>query len=596
MTRNISYVYNVDGSIDRVTYPSGLKVNHGYSSAGRLLSVSCSVSPCSAYGPFFAKDATYAANGALKDVVLGYVVSGFAGIKRRFTYNNRMQPLEVKARRNSDSVDLLKLTYSFVQAAGKNNGTPVSITNNITSGRTQNFTYDEMNRLKTAYSTANSGSDCWGQSFTYDRYSNLSNISVTKCSAPSLSLSIDSGTNKISNGGFGYDAAGNLTGTGSDTYTYNAEGLMATNSGTAYTYDGGGLRTKKQAGKLYWYGLNGEVLAETDASGNNISEYIYFNGRRIARREASGTVYYFITDHIGNVRVVASASGGVVEESDYLPFGTENVITSTLDNNYKFIGMERDFEGTAALDHTLYRQYAPNLARWTSPDPVHGSPANPQTWNRYPYVINDPMTKIDPLGLTHDGAHEAPSTFVGCFPDPFFVRFFDFGCGWDPENDPCPPGFEAIYGDPRPNRNGGPAIANIRSLHDYANAVLPWGPGYGELYGYELTSSGVRVNFPGPGGSIGLGSLGQIEWFGQFINQLQIPGEGPAWTPVGREACDIYADTAEGAILWKICISLPEGPTSNSIRGCLLNVYDRNEGYDTPLPIEDYGVLIGLAP
>ena len=122
------------------------------------------------------------------------------------------------------------------------------------------------------------------------------------------------------------------------------------------------------------------------------------DGRRIARREASGTVYYFLTDHIGNVRVVANATGGVVEESDYLPFGTENVITSTLDNNYKFIGMERDFEGTAALDHTLYRQFRrtmgiPPMALVTPPrgdhretsalpprsGPVHGSPANPQT-------------------------------------------------------------------------------------------------------------------------------------------------------------------------------------------------------------------------
>jgi hypothetical protein len=81
-------------------------------------------------------------------------------------------------------------------------------------------------------------------------------------------------------------------------------------------------------------------------------------------------MYYFITDHIGNVRVVANSSGGVVEEFDYLPFGTENVITDTLNNNYKFIGMERDFEGTAALDHTLYRQYASNLARWMSLPPL----------------------------------------------------------------------------------------------------------------------------------------------------------------------------------------------------------------------------------
>ncbi|MBI3933318.1 MAG: hypothetical protein HY316_01415 [Acidobacteria bacterium] len=149
-----------------------------------------------------------------------------------------------------------------------------------------------------------------------------------------------------------------------------------------------------------------------DSSGTVLSEYIYFNGRRIARRDVStGNVYYFITDHIGNARVVTNATGGVVEESDFLPFGTENVITSTLDNNYKFIGMERDFEGTAALDHTLYRQYAPNLARWVSPDPVHGSPENPQSWNRYPYVLNDPMTLVDPLGTS-------------IWQDPYLVGFF----------------------------------------------------------------------------------------------------------------------------------------------------------------------------
>ena len=92
-------------------------------------------------------------------------------------------------------------------------------------------------------------------------------------------------------------------------------------------------------------------------------------------------MYYFLTDHIGNARVVASASGGVVEESDYLPFGTENVITSTLDNNYKFIGMERDFEGTAALDHTLYPQYRfpmgiPPMALVTPP---RGDPGLPHS-------------------------------------------------------------------------------------------------------------------------------------------------------------------------------------------------------------------------
>ena len=119
-----------------------------------------------------------------------------------------------------------------------------------------------------------------------------------------------------------------------------------------YTYDGDGQRAKKSNGKLYWYSISGDVLAESDSSGTITSEYIYFNGRRIARRDpATGNVYYYLTDHIGSARVVTSSSGGVAEESDFYPFGTERVITDSLDNNYKFAGMERDTE--SALDHTL---------------------------------------------------------------------------------------------------------------------------------------------------------------------------------------------------------------------------------------------------
>jgi hypothetical protein len=65
------------------------------------------------------------------------------------------------------------------------------------------------------------------------------------------------------------------------------------------------------------------------------------NGRRIARRDvSSGNVYYYITDHIGNARVVTNATGVVVEDSDYYPFGGERAITDTLDNRkcYEILG------------------------------------------------------------------------------------------------------------------------------------------------------------------------------------------------------------------------------------------------------------------
>src|SRR3972149_3308241 len=254
-----------------------------------------------------------------------------------------------------------------------------------------------------------------------------------------------------------------------------------------YTYDGDGQRAKKSNGKLYWYSISGDVLAESDSSGTITSEYIYFNGRRIARRDpATGNVYYYLPDHIGSARVVTNSTGGVAEQSDFYPFGTERVITDSLDNNYKFAGMERDTE--SALDHTLYRQYASNLARWPSPDPADATPSNPQSWNRYPYVLTDPLTLVDPLGATP----QYDPYLVGCFPDPFFEALFGgFGCGWD-ASEPCPPGYEPIYGDPRSDRNCGPATATPPAALDYAN--IRFGP-YSDFLSYQAGENGIDVTF-----------------------------------------------------------------------------------------------------
>jgi RHS repeat-associated protein len=225
---------------------------------------------------------------------------------------------------------------------------------------------------------------------------------------------------------------------------------MATSAGTGYTYDSDGQRAKKgTSGRLYWYGLRGEVLAESDWGGTLISEFIYFNGRRIARRDvSSGNVYYYITDHIGNARVVTDASGVIKDASDYYPFGGERIITDTLDNTYKFTGMERDGEAASFQDHTLHRQYYPSHGRWMSPDPIPGDPENPQSWNRYAHVLNDPLALVDPLGATGYG-----STFI-CIPSPFYQGTI-WGCDW---REGCTPGTIEVPLIPGKSLPGSPSI------------------------------------------------------------------------------------------------------------------------------------------
>src|SRR5713101_811611 len=104
-----------------------------------------------------------------------------------------------------------------------------------------------------------------------------------------------SASNQIA--GFCYDTAGNLQAQSappcpSPTYAYNAENQLTSTAGVTYTYDGDGKRVKKSNGKLYWYGTGSDALDESDASGNITDEFIFFGGKRIARRNvSSGNIY-----------------------------------------------------------------------------------------------------------------------------------------------------------------------------------------------------------------------------------------------------------------------------------------------------------------
>jgi RHS repeat-associated protein len=241
----------------------------------------------------------------------------------------------------------------------------------------------------------------------YDIWGNLKIISPDPsrpgCSVPGLGLTVNT-KNQIADPGFAYDAAGNLTATpnpGGLAMQYDAENRITTTSaGVTYTYDGDGKRVKKSDGTLYWFGNGLDALAESDLAGNISDEYAFFGGKRIARRQLpSGTLHFYFSDHLGSSNIVASATGTILDESDFYPFGGERIVTASTDNPYLFTGKERDSE--SGLDYFGARYYSSALGRFASPDPLMASAriSNPQTWNRYSYALNNPLRFIDPLGM-----------------------------------------------------------------------------------------------------------------------------------------------------------------------------------------------------
>jgi RHS repeat-associated protein len=317
---------------------------------------------------------------------------------------------------------MLDLKYNF--NLGSDNGTPMSITNNRVSDRSQTFSYDKLNRIAAAQTPPPHASDpavCWGQAFGYDSTGNWSNLlsisgvssAYTGCTQGSLSVTVTA-KNQIT--GDTYDAAGNLMtvpGTGGATYVFNAENQMtsSSNSSMNYLYDGDGNRVEKSGSKIYWYS-GSEVLDETDTAGSvtnaSFNEYIFFGGNRIARRDSSGNVFYYLTDQLGSSRVIAEVPSGqttatLCYDADFEPFGGEHTYSNTCPQNYKFTSKERDTESN--LDNFGARYYASTAGRFMSPDwalkPLAVPYANfgdPQTLNLYTYVENSPLNRIDADG------------------------------------------------------------------------------------------------------------------------------------------------------------------------------------------------------
>jgi len=102
------------------------------------------------------------------------------------------------------------------------------------------------------------------------------------------------------------------------------------------------------------------------------------------------------------VRAVTDEAGQLLERHEYLPFGEEWNPQPAGDSR-KFTGKERDAE--TGLDYFGARYYGSEIGRFTTVDPVYTWQENlvdPQRWNRYAYVRNNPLRFTDPDGRVID--------------------------------------------------------------------------------------------------------------------------------------------------------------------------------------------------
>ena len=256
-------------------------------------------------------------------------------------------------------------------------------------------------------------------------------------------------TNPATGATLSYDFSGNLTNDGYQAYTYDATGQQASASYGGYSlqqlYDGDGVRVRKVENSVTTYYLRstvlgGKVVAEISSSGTWNRGFVYLGGQMIAIQ--NGGVNWGHQDPVTNSQRVTNGNGAVISTIDLDPWGGE---TATSNNQgiqtQRYTTYERDANSG---DDAMMRRFTGQWMRFAQPDPYDGAydPTDPQSFNRYAYVQNDPVNFVDPTGLDEcpqgTTSHTDPATGrtecvpgqtasvdinIGPDPDPFWNSF-----------------------------------------------------------------------------------------------------------------------------------------------------------------------------
>jgi RHS repeat-associated protein len=427
----MSYEFNLAGALTSQTYSSGRVLKIEYDTAGRIAGMKNEATGLYYAGASSTDQANrlqYSSTNRLQAMKLGN------GLWEHTNFNSRSQPVQIGLGTSTADSSRLRVDYAYgvlvngVLDVTKNNGNVQSQTITLPElTLNQSYSYDELNRLESAQET-NGATPVWKQTYSYDPFGNrmfdadTGNTTlpqITPQNQASTNPAISQINNRISTAGYRYDLAGNLEcdpnhpcGSGElypPYYEYDAENRIktaaggSTSGGSNYAYDGDGRRVKKIVGGaqirkvVFVYNVAGQLVAEYSDTQPSV-----------------GGTSYLTADSLGTPRVITNANGSVIGRHDYQPFGEEvpasyggrsDVVGYPASDTVRqqFTSKERDTE--TGLDHFGARSYSYTLGRFASVDPVMKSASigDPQSFNRYTYVLNSPLVLDDPDGRCPKG-------------------------------------------------------------------------------------------------------------------------------------------------------------------------------------------------
>ncbi len=302
-------------------------------------------------------------------------------------------------------------------------------------GLQESFYYDSLNRLTQSTITGQLKGIAYNRNTTYD-YDTQGNITYNsdvgrytygdqRSNTPGPHAVINAGSQHRN---YRYDANGNLLAGGGRSITWTSFNKPARfeKGGKVTTFAYGPdraryLKTTNTSRTLYIGKVYEKVIERTGAKTRIADKhFIYANGqliaihiKRLERKSPQADdnplpdeTRYLHRDNLGSIDTITDGRGNVVERMSYEAFGkrrggdwraaTDTSYTLPSFTNRGYTGHEHVDE--MGLIHMNGRVYDPELGRFLSADPNVQAAENSQSYNRYSYVLNNPLKYTDPSG------------------------------------------------------------------------------------------------------------------------------------------------------------------------------------------------------
>ena len=406
--RQFTYTYDAFGREETATYPNQLTIQKSYHALGLHVNTQ-DVTRTHAPRKLWTLGDAHDARGSLTHQLFGN------GAVTEHAYNTRNGRIQNIVTSKGARGNIQNLSYTF-DSLGNLYNRRSQRTNNQgkqTENLYESFGYDNLNRLINSSLFPNADSPC-GNDFCYTNLGNLK----WKSGVGDLSYNRthNASVYAVTNG-FGrtykYDQYGNLSTRGNQKLTYDTFNKPTQIGNTHFNYGPDHARYKQtNSGNnltTFYFGAGQyEEVYQGGLSNNNKTTRAYVDGILIYETQnESKKITYLHKDHQGSTESLSNAAGQIVDRMSFDAWGERRQENWQAGNPTaglpEFFGTQRGYTGHEHLDHLGLihmngRVYDPVISRMLSADIIISAPYNTQRYNRYTYVLNNPLSLVDPSG------------------------------------------------------------------------------------------------------------------------------------------------------------------------------------------------------